>query len=281
MSNIEFGHKVIEKAQQLAQEGRDPNQTAKILCDADPLACNYGIGIILDRNGNPYPTSPTLLKYVKKELETSTSGSYMNSMKDAGKIKEMVLQWQRVPQEHWDSFIFAMPSDAGTGSVKTGLEYAALVRPGIRRIGIEELGWPAYSAIAGSIRLGIEEYPTASVIDENGVLPLYQSGPMNTTGAVMKTETVIERAEAASRSGRLLFLDPAYSGFEFAHDAMSRTYDAVMKASFARNLEPFIENGVSFILAVSPTKAFCSFALRPAGFLFVFVPERKERFKAQ
>jgi aspartate/tyrosine/aromatic aminotransferase len=281
MTNSEFGAKVAEKARQLAVEGRDAMQTTKILCDADPKASNYGIGIILAAAGGAYPTSPTLLKYIGEELKRSSAGTYRNSMNAAEMIKEKVLQWQRVPKEHWQNFVFGMPSDAGTGCVKTGLEYAILQQPGIDRVGVEELGWPAYKAISKSAGLRIEEYPTASSIDEDKVLTMYQAGPINTTGAVMSAETVAARARTAANSGRLLLLDRAYPGFEFARDLPLKGYDAIMAASYSRHIEPFVSMGIPFILAVSPTKAFGSFALRPAGFLLVHVPEQDQRTKAQ
>ncbi|MDY6861462.1 MAG: aminotransferase class I/II-fold pyridoxal phosphate-dependent enzyme [Thermodesulfobacteriota bacterium] len=281
MTDIEFGIMVAKEAKRLEDEGRDSNQIAKILCDADPKASNYGIGIILDKKGGAFPTSPTLLHFVEKELKRSGDGNYLNSMKLTAEIKHSVLQWQRIPQAHWNEFVFCMPSDAGTGCVKTGLEYASLINPKLERIGIEELGWPAYKAIAKSIRLGIKEYKTAEVINEDNVLPLYQCGPMNTTGAIMTKERINERAKAASDSGKILLLDRAYSGFEYARDTSSKSYDSVMKNSYNHNLKPFIDSNTSFILAISPTKSFGSFALRPAGFLLLYIPEPKQRPKAQ
>lgn len=276
-----FGAQVAEKATQLAAEGRDANQIAKILCDSDPDACNYGIGIVLNADGTAFPTSPTLLRYATEELQKSGFGSYMNSMAVAARTKEKVLQWQRVPEKYWDRFVFAMPSDAGTGCVQTALEFAAARDENITCVGVEELGWPAYRAIAKSVRLAIEEFPTASAIASDGCIPLYQAGPMNTTGMVMDADVVTARAEAAAKAGTMVLLDRAYSGFEYARDVTSKGYDTIMGNSYARHIAPFVDAGVPFLLAVSPTKAFGSFALRPAGFLLVHVPEESKRFEMQ
>lgn len=281
MTDIEFGKKVVMEAKRLQSEGRDANQTAKILCDADPDACNYGIGIILNEQGKAFRTSPLLIETMQEELNNSTNGTYMNSMKIMDKVKESVLKWQRIPDKFWDRFVFCMPSDAGTGCVRTGLEYATIAQSAIAGIGVEELGWPAYKAIAKSLRLNIEEFPTASVTDKGGFLPLYQAGPMNTTGAVMPPEVIEQRAAAASKSSQVVLLDRAYSGFEYAGELASEGYDAIMQKSYTRNIKPFISANTHFILAVSPTKAFGSFALRPGGFLLVHVPDPDQRTEAQ
>ncbi len=281
MTDTEFGKNVVTEAKRLQSEGRDANQTAKILCDADSDASNYGIGIILNEQGKAFRTSPLLIETMQEELKNSGSGSYMNSMKIMDKVKQSVLKWQRIPEEYWDRFIFCMPSDAGTGCVKTGLEYATVAQLDIKGIGVEEFGWPAYKAIAKSLRLGIEEFPTASVTDKDGVLPLYQAGPMNTTGAVMTPEVIEQRAAAAGKSSKIVLLDRAYSGFEYAGDLASKGYDTIMQDSFTRNIKPFITANTHFILAVSPTKAFGSFALRPGGFLLVHVPDQDQRADAQ
>ena len=79
--SVEFGAQVNEKAKQLADQGKDPNQIAKILFDQDDQGSNYGIGIILTGKGKPMATSPVLLEYISRELENCGPGSYMNSAK--------------------------------------------------------------------------------------------------------------------------------------------------------------------------------------------------------
>ena len=118
----EFGEKVYAQGKQLNEEGKDANQIAKILCDNDPEGGNYGIGIMLGGDGKPMATSPTLLQYVAEELSNSGSGTYMNSAKTMEKLLQPVMKWQQIPEEYWESFILAVPSDAGTGAVKTGVE---------------------------------------------------------------------------------------------------------------------------------------------------------------
>ncbi len=270
--NIDFGDQVLEKAQELSRQGIDPNQAAKVLFDQDPEGRNYGIGIILGGDGKPYPTSPTLLAYARKEIERSGAGTYMNSDRLKQPLKEAVLRWQRVPEAHWDDFALALPSDAGTGAVRTAVEVAAMLRPNVATLGVEELGWPAYRAIARAQRLDFKAFPQEGVIAEDGVLPLYQAGPMNTTGLVQTEATVRARAEAAAARGDLVLLDRAYSGFEFARRLGADAYDAVMRRSYALQMAPFIEAGTPFLAAVSPTKAFVTFALRPAGLLLVYTP---------
>jgi hypothetical protein len=51
------------------------------------------------------------------------------------------------------------------------------------------------------------------------------------------------------------------------------TYAEIMQESFRKQILPFAEAGVPFCMAVSPTKAFVTFALRPCGFLLVFHPD--------
>jgi hypothetical protein len=50
-----------------------------------------------------------------------------------------------------------------------------------------------------------------------------------------------------------------------------------MEESFRAQVLPFVEAGVPFALAISPTKAFVAFALRPCGLLLVFVPDPSRR----
>lgn len=268
-----YGQQVVEQAAALIKQGRDANQIAKILFDRDDQGHNYGIGIILGGDGKPMPTSPTLLDHARRELERSGAGTYVNSNALLGKLKAAVLSWQRVPQEHWDRFHLALPSDAGTGAVQTAVEVALMLRSDREVLGVEELGWPAYRAIAKTAHLGFQAYPLEGVITGERVLPLYQAGPMNTTGRVRGAEIVQARARAAAGAGDLVVLDRAYSGFEFAHRLGEASYDDVMRASYELQIAPFIDAGVPFLLAVSPTKAFVTFSLRPAGLLLAYVPD--------
>ena len=53
-----FGHEVNKKAALLTEQGKDANQTSKILFDQDKQGSNYGIGIALMGDGKPMPTAP-------------------------------------------------------------------------------------------------------------------------------------------------------------------------------------------------------------------------------
>ena len=271
--SFEFGEQVCAQAKQLAEEGKDANQTAKILCDNDPESYNYGIGIMLGGDGNPMATSPTLLQYVTEELSNSGSGTYMNSAKTMGELQQAVMKWQRIPEKYWDGFTAVVPSDAGTGAIKTGIETAIGLDPELKVLGIEELGWPAYKAIAKAARLEHKEYPGDAAIQGEDVLPVYQSGPMNTTGQVRSTETISERARVAAQKGDIVILDRAYSGFEFARLARDSSIDEIMTRSYELQIEPFIDAGVTFCMALSPTKAFLTFSLRPGGILLLYCPD--------
>ena len=271
--SFEFGDKVCAQAKRLTEEGKDGNQIAKILCDADPEGYNYGIGIMLGGDGRPMATSVTLLKHVTEELSNSGSGSYMNSAKIMGDLKETIMRWQGIPQAHLDSFILVVPSDAGTGAVKTAVEAATGLTPQLKTLGVEEFGWPAYKAIAKTARLEHKEYPGDGVIQGEGVLPIYQAGPMNTTGQVRSAETISERARVAAQTGDLVILDRAYSGFEFARLAGDLSIDEIMTRSYDLQIKPFIAAGATFCLALSPTKAFVTFSLRPGGILLLYCPD--------
>ena len=272
-----FGTAVRRKAQELADQGRDANQTAKVLFDADPDGHNYGIGILLGPDGQAMPTSAVLLDQTRREVERSTSGRYQNSSAMLQKLTASVLTWQRIPEAMWDAFVLVLPSDAGTGSLKSAIEVALASSPSLSAIAVEPLGWPAYKAIAKSCRVGVQESAPDAVITSDGVLPVYQAGPMNTTGRVPRGDLVVDRARSAAARGATVVLDRAYSGFEFAAALDTQGYGAVMGASFERQLRPFLEQGVTTFIAVSPTKCFRSFALRPAGFLLIFVPDPSVR----
>jgi hypothetical protein len=278
---MEFGVRVAEQSRILAGQGRDANQIAKILCDQDPEGCNYGIGVILGGDGQPLSTSSTLLSYAGEELKASGAGAYINSSGLMGKVKEAVMRWQRIPEEHWGSFALALPSDAGTGAVVSAVETALILDSSLSSLGVQELGWPAYKTMARVARVGYSEHAADAVIGGGGVLPIYQAGPMNTTGQVLPASVIEARAEAAARTRAPIILDRAYPGFEFAHLLASEGYDAVMRRSYDLQLRPFIEAGTPFCLALSPTKAFVTFSLRPAGLLLVFEPDSGRRTDAE
>ncbi len=271
--NNDFGTQVYQQAQALAEQGKDPNQTAKILSDKDPSGRNYGIGIVLMGDGKPMGTASTLLEYTARELEVSSVATYMNSEKIQMDLKKEVLAWQRIPEALSTHFTLGLPSDAGTGAVQTAVELGFMLNPSLHTLGVEELGWPAYKAMAKAARVNFKEFPIDTPIATAGVLPLYQSGPMNTTGLVKDQQANIERAKAAAAGCGCLILDRAYTGFEFASALKGQSYDEVMRRSYERQVKPFIDAGVTFCMAVSPTKAFASFALRPCGMLLVFTPD--------
>ncbi|MFH1724787.1 MAG: aminotransferase class I/II-fold pyridoxal phosphate-dependent enzyme [Elusimicrobiota bacterium] len=275
-----FGQDVLKEAQRLKEAGRDANQIANILCQKDPEGHNYGIGIILGGDGRPVESSATLTAYAKKEIEASARGSYMNSAKILPAFKEEVLRWQRIPEAHWEDLIVAIPSDAGTGAVCSAVQFAAMADPSLGTLAIERLGWPAYTAIAKAARLGVKEFPSQGVVEERDVLPIYQAGPMNSTGEIPRRPGVEARAEQAASSGRLVVLDRAYSGFEYARNMDVVGYDGAMRRSYELQLEPFFRKKAPFALALSPTKAFVTFALRPCGVLLVHEPDPEKRGQA-
>ncbi|MBN1310533.1 MAG: aminotransferase class I/II-fold pyridoxal phosphate-dependent enzyme [Anaerolineae bacterium] len=275
--SLEFGKEVKSKAEALAAEGRDANQVAKIIIDADPESCNYGIGIVLDNEGQAMATSETLLRYLQEEIEGSGRGQYRNSASLMADLKAAVLQWQRIPQTIWDSFVLALPSDAGTGAVSTAATIALAMHSGLDCIGVEELSWPGYKAIAKSCRVDYKEFPSEQAINREEVLPIYQASPQNTTGQVADKAVIAERAAMAANGHRTIILDRAYSGFEYASLLGTKGYDAIMGMSYERYIAPFVNENVPMIIAISPTKCFRSFALRPAGMLLAFIPDSTTR----
>ena len=274
--DLKFGENVKQQAAELQAQGRDANQIAKILFDRDDQGSNYGIGIILDNEGKPAKSSSVLKKYLQQELDNCTAGTYMNSAKIMDQLKESVLRWQRVPEKYWSSFSLAIPSDAGTGAVKSAVEMALMMDTQKNSIGVEELGWPAYKAIAKLARIGIKEFPQDSVMEGDNLQPLYQAGPMNTTGQVRNAAVIQARADAAAKTGTPVILDRAYSGFEFARLIETNSYDDIMAKSFELQIKPFLDAGIRTTLALSPTKAFVTFAFRPCGFLLVYNPDSAE-----
>ena len=268
-----FGSTVKQEALRLEDSGKDPNQIAGILCKKDPEGANYGIGIVVGGDGKPLASSSVLLEYIAAETQASTSGSYNNSAALMGELKKSVLKWQRIPEEYNDRFILALPSDAGTGAVQTAVHFNLVLDPGLKTLGIEEWGWPAYKAIAKVARLRVKEFPFENNMEEEGALIIHQAGPMNTTGEVKDKSLNQSRAKSVSKNQNPLILDRAYPGFEFARLTGSKPYHDIMKMSAAHQMQPFLDAGIPFALALSPTKAFVTFSLRPCGFLLVFCPD--------
>ncbi|AWT58906.1 MAG: hypothetical protein DF168_00078 [Candidatus Moanabacter tarae] len=276
-SEMKFGESVRKRALSLTAEGRDANQIAKILCDTDAVGHNYGIGIVLDADGRAMTSSETILKYTLEEIEDSRRGNYQSSTAIIDDLKTAVLKWQRIPEALWGQFLLFLPSDAGTGAVKSAVDLALRLNNKVISIGVEELGWPAYSAIAQSCRIGCQKFPTDCVIESDEILPIYQAGPMNTTGRVTAASVLRERATAAAARSCPVILDRAYPGFEFSGRLEAKGYDAVMKMSYQRQIAPFVGTQTPFLIAISPTKCFRSFALRPAGMLLAYIPDEATR----
>ncbi|MBN1561411.1 hypothetical protein JW998_14245 [candidate division KSB1 bacterium] len=271
--DLEFGQHTAKTAQEMLAQGKDVNQTVKILFDRDPQGHNYGIGIILNGRGEPAASSPTLTDYALQELQNCAMGTYYNSAALMEQLQEAVLRWQRIPEEYWPYFNLALPSDSGTGAVQSAVQLALLQNPAYNTIGIQELGWPAHKAIARLARVRYQEFPQDAVMPP-GILPLYQSGPLNTTGLVPGAQLVQTRAAAAATSGEYIVLDRAYSGFEFARLIDSDSFDTIMRRSFELQLLPFLDAGVPLSIAISPTKVFITFAFRPCGLLLVYTPDK-------
>jgi len=274
-SSVSFGESVVAEAQRLKETGLDANQIAAALCKKDPEGKNYGIGILVGGDGKPMATSPTMLETLEREIKESTKGVYLNSAALQKDLTREILTWQGVPESLWPHFKLSLPSDAGTGAVQTAVQAATLLDEGLTTLAVEELGWPAYKPIAASSRLTLKEFPTDGAAGGPGILPLYQAGPMNTTGKVPSADVVKARVESAKAARTPIVLDRAYSGFEFARrlGSGSMTYADLMKESFKNQVEPFTKAGIPFCMAVSPTKAFVTFALRPCGILLVFNPD--------
>jgi len=275
--DLQFGKSVKKEADRLAQQGKDPNQIAGLLAKQDPMGHNYGIGIVLDGQGHPLDSSATLTRYASKEILESQIGTYLNSAASYDKVKEAVLKWQRIPEKYWDNFQIALPSDAGTGAVQAGVDLATLLNPKITTLTTETLGWMAYKAIATVAKLTFKEHKPDELVKSKTDLLVYQAGPMNTTGEVKGKNIIEERAEAALKNKTSVLLDRAYSGFEFTSLISKSSYNAIMEKSYDHQIAPFLEKGVPFSLALSPTKSFVTFALRPAGILLVYIPEPSKK----
>lgn len=72
---LDFGENVYDRSRVLAEQGKDVNQIAKVLCDQDPEGYNYGIGVILGGDGRPAATSSTLLEYAVAERRRASTTS--------------------------------------------------------------------------------------------------------------------------------------------------------------------------------------------------------------
>ena len=275
--DLTFGQAVQKEVLRLAAEGKDTNQIAKIVCDQDPKGYNYGIGIMLDGNGQPMSSSPTLLEYTHTELDNSRYGNYMSSTSLMNDLTMAILQWQRIPKIYQEHFTLLLPSDAGTGAVRTAIETALLLHPNLNTLGAEELGWPVYKSIAKVVRIGYKEFGDDGIMAEQGLLPVYQAGPMNPTGQVRHPKVIAARAKTAAEQYTFVVLDRAYSGFEYARLLATHSYDEIMRISYEQQIKPFIERKVPFALALSPTKSFVSFALRPCGLLLLFSPDLSKK----
>lgn len=276
---FEFGRATLARAEELSRLGKDPNQIAAVLCDSDPQGFNFGIGIVIEGDGKPMKSSRTLLDSLRRELETCQYGRYLNSAERMPEFKAKMLEFQGVPRSLWDQFEIAIPSDAGTGAVNLALELAFAQNDGLKALNVEELGWPAYRSMAVALRKGFGEVAQDGIAAGADVLPVYQAGPLNTTGLVHDVALIEARAEDAGRRKVPVVLDRAYPAFEYTHQLSSLGYDEIVARSFALQLAPYIERGVPLIVACSPTKSFASFSLRPAGVVMAFCPEKAAQGK--
>lgn len=279
--SLEFGAAVAGRAEEMAGAGKDANQIASILCGEDPEGRNYGIGVVLGGDGKPVAGSPTLKKWLLREVEENTAGTYLNSTKIHARATEAVLSWLRIPEASWGDFIMVTPSDSGTGAVTSGIDTLRIVYPGYGSLGVEERGWAVYKTMAEVKAMGFSEYADDAVIGGEGELPAYQLGPLNTTGRIRGADIWEKRANDAAAKGTPVMLDRAYPGYDTAGSLLEgASYDDAMTASIS-SLVPFLEAGVTFALAVSPTKSFITFNNRPCGFLLIHCPSRDIRAKLE
>src|SRR5262249_18105984 len=135
-------------------------------------------------------------------------------------------------ENYWPNIQLLLPSDAGTGAVQTAIQVAILLNEKFSALAVEELGWPAYKALAASARLRFQEFGQDQAASGESVLPLYQAGPLNTTGRVPSPQVVKGRADSAKASGQPVVLDRAYSGFEYARRLGATAYTETLQESF-------------------------------------------------
>ena len=269
---------VAARAQALRDGGADVNQVADLLARADSQAANYGIGIILDGHGRPMPTSPELMAQTMRAAEEGAAATYLSSKPLYAELLQQVLRWQRIPKQYWDNFLLVTPSDAGTGAVNTAVQMFLMMNSKISALAVEELSWPVYQSIAASNRIGFDAYALQDeAVATPNWLTVMQAAPHNSTGYVCPPEIIRARAENCAESGRPIILDRAYPGFEHAGMLASQGYDAVMQRSCDHYILPFLQANCSFALAISPTKAFRSFTLRPCGLTLVYEPRDSKR----
>jgi aspartate/tyrosine/aromatic aminotransferase len=269
---------VASRANELRDGGADVNQVADILARADRHAANYGIGIILDGFGRPMPTSPELVAQTLRASNDGIEASYLSSKPLQAELLQQVLSWQRIPESYWQDFLLVTPSDAGTGAVNTAVQLYLMMNEQISALAVEELSWPVYQSIAASNRVGFASYALqAEDILRPTAITIMQAGPHNSTGYICSSDIIQTRADAAARKGLPIILDRAYPGFENAEVLQNQGYDAVMQRSSDHYLLPFLQSGCSVSIALSPTKAFRSFALRPCGLTLVYEPDANKR----
>lgn len=264
---------------ELAAAGKDVNQIAALLCGDDPDGHNYGIGIMLAGNGKPMSKSAMLMAKTCDKLTASTA-KYYNSAAFMESLKGKILAWQGIPEKYWDSFVLALPSDSGTGAVVEGLRLILMDQPGLHTgMTVEEMGWPAYQAMALTNRLGFEKIEVGGVVNKFDEVPVYQAGPHNSMGVVVDEDVWKVRANMASEFSNPPLLDRAYSAFEFAQLATDNGLAAAMDTSYRTCLAPFIETEVACVIAIGGTKCFRTFDSRSCGFLLVYQPDEDKRFK--
>jgi aspartate/tyrosine/aromatic aminotransferase len=278
--DMDFGKSVLAKSLVLKKTGKDVNDIAKILAGDDELGWNYGVGNILDGKGKPIDSSLVLQETSKIELvDNCKKAQYVNSAKYMDIFKKAVLSWQQIPEKYWDNIILVLPSDSGTGAVDVGLRFTSWLYPDLKTLAVEKLGWPVYKTSAKINNLKFAEFDyNWQLVSGRSRLPLIQSGPLNSTGKVDNLRDWEEVAELARSSNRPVLLDRAYSGFAYADLILNKrniTLEKIMNLEYNSMLSPFLENGVETVIAISPTKCFGTFNLRPAGILLIYSPTKQ------
>lgn len=268
----------IAAGERLRRAGLDPNQIAEILWQRDPIGFNYGVGVVLNGDGRPMATPPEIVDAVIRETLESQLAVYRTlSNDDRERLKEAVLDWQGCPAALRSRFEIAVISDSGTGALQTGLQLEALMNGQAERTAIRPRGWPAYRALAASAQLSFDDGENALARLDRRTIVVHQAGPHNTSGAVESAMDLREAARRIGAAGASLVLDRAYPAFEHAGRVASEGLAAVSQRSFEEQVLPFVDEGIPFSLALSPTKAFRTFALRPAGFLLIHTPDHQTR----
>lgn len=279
-ANDSSGKYFLQRAHSFREDGADVNQVANLLVAEDSQAADYGIGVILDGHGRPMPTSPELMAQTLRAVEQGVDGTYLSSKSSHAQLLEAVVSWQRIPYRYWSDFVLVTPSDAGTGAVNTAVALYQMLNPKIGSLAVEERSWPVYQTIAAANRLDFSTYDLMNPAPlKRKTLTVTQAAPHNSTGYICSKALVEARAAAAAKEGQPIILDRAYPGFEQADLLSTQGYDSVMRRSCEHYLLPYMRAGCSFAIALSPTKAFRSFALRPCGFTLVYEPDPRKRAK--